>query len=449
MWTDRQIKGAKPKDTRYRLTKPLGTRIPGSLVLEIQTDGAKVFYFQYHGDYINKKGKLAHGRILLKIGTYKKTPSSAGWTLEGASDRAREYADLIRQGTDPKDYVKEQELIGQGKIRQHEAEKRQGTLGQLLESYLTAMKDNGKRSHESVRRSLRIYVLEPFPDLISRKANTIEADDIRMVLARMIANGVTTHSNRVRSYLSAAFSYGLQSDNNPRRFTDEGTKFNLKYNPVLFVPKQSDYERVGEHVVKETDIKKIWKEIGKESLLVGCLVKQQFATGQRAGELARLKWGNLDIDDQLLTIPGTVTKNKRDHVLPLGDISMSVYRELHRVTGKYEYMFPARHKGKFLNDKHISDSYVARVIREYCSKSKVEKFICKDIRRTWKTLAGRAGIDKGIRDRCQNHALQDVSSKHYDRYDYLAEKRAGMKVWNDYLELIINPDKKVTHLKRA
>jgi len=73
------------------------------------------------------------------------------------------------------------------------------------------------------------------------------------------------------------------------------------------------------------------------------------------------------------------------------------------------------------------------------------------IRRTVKTLMGKAGIDKQLRDRIQNHALQDVSSRHYDRYDYLAEKRQGMKVWNDYLELIINPDKKVTRIagKRA
>jgi integrase len=35
----------------------------------------------------------------------------------------------------------------------------------------------------------------------------------------------------------------------------------------------------------------------------------------------------------------------------------------------------------------------------------------RDLRRTWKTLAGQAGISKEIRDRIQNHALHDVSSK--------------------------------------
>ncbi|MEL7287582.1 MAG: hypothetical protein AAGJ57_09245, partial [Pseudomonadota bacterium] len=33
------------------------------------------------------------------------------------------------------------------------------------------------------------------------------------------------------------------------------------------------------------------------------------------------------------------------------------------------------------------------------------------------------------RDRLQNHALNDVSSKHYDRYEYLSEKRHALELW--------------------
>ena len=57
----------------------------------------------------------------------------------------------------------------------------------------------------------------------------------------------------------------------------------------------------------------------------------------------------------------------------------------------------------------------------------------RDLRRTWKTLAGKAGVPKEIRDRIQNHALQDVSSKSYDRWTYLPEKRAGMERWNRFV----------------
>jgi hypothetical protein len=57
----------------------------------------------------------------------------------------------------------------------------------------------------------------------------------------------------------------------------------------------------------------------------------------------------------------------------------------------------------------------------------------RDLRRTWKTLAGKAGVPKEIRDRLQNHTLQDVSSKSYDRWNYMPEKRAGMEKWNEFV----------------
>ena len=62
----------------------------------------------------------------------------------------------------------------------------------------------------------------------------------------------------------------------------------------------------------------------------------------------------------------------------------------------------------------------------------------RDLRRTWKTLAGQAGLSKEIRDRLQNHTLQDVSSKSYDRWNYMPEKRAAMKKWNAFIRAVLN-----------
>jgi hypothetical protein len=46
---------------------------------------------------------------------------------------------------------------------------------------------------------------------------------------------------------------------------------------------------------------------------------------------------------------------------------------------------------------------------------------------------GEIGLSKSIRDRLQNHALNDVSSKHYDRYEYLPEKRKALEAWESHL----------------
>lgn len=67
----------------------------------------------------------------------------------------------------------------------------------------------------------------------------------------------------------------------------------------------------------------------------------------------------------------------------------------------------------------------------------------RDLRRTWKTLAGKAGVPKEFRDRIQNHALQHVSSKSYDRWSYMPEK--GMTRWDKFVRALLakKADRKV------
>jgi hypothetical protein len=50
---------------------------------------------------------------------------------------------------------------------------------------------------------------------------------------------------------------------------------------------------------------------------------------------------------------------------------------------------------------------------------------------------GELGVSKLTRDRLQNHALQDVSAKHYDRYDYIKEKREALQLWQEHLLTLI------------
>jgi len=74
----------------------------------------------------------------------------------------------------------------------------------------------------------------------------------------------------------------------------------------------------------------------------------------------------------------------------------------------------------------------------------------RDLRRTWKTLAGKAGLSKEIRDRLQNHTLQDVSSKSYDRWNYMPEKRAAMARWDKFVrDILVKKKKRKATFKEA
>lgn len=85
---------------------------------------------------------------------------------------------------------------------------------------------------------------------------------------------------------------------------------------------------------------------------------------------------------------------------------------------------------------HLETSEFGKQMRKYCNRKNIQPFTPRDIRRTFKTLAGAMGISSEMRDRLQNHKMLGVSSKHYDRYDYWKEKQALILEWENKINSI-------------
>jgi integrase len=354
----------------------------------------------------------------------------------------------MQKGVDVSQYLKDQKNAQTLKLKEAKAAELRGTFEQLLDSYLDKLE--GTASHSRVKQSFNRYVRRSHPELLKRYANEISRDNIKDILRKMIQAGITTQVNRVRSQLHAAFNHGIKHDDNLDSNDSKKVLFNLLLNPVTNIEKKAKYETVGDHVIADDDIRRIWNEITEEYFISGHVVKLALATGQRAGELIRLKIENINIEEGYLAIPDTVSKNRTNHVVPLNDLALEVSKSiLDEIEDSSIYIFPGIKDGYYCEDTPLNPSTLTQHVREFCNDYEGEKFVPRDIRRTWKTLTGKAGISKDLRDRIQNHAIQDVSTKHYDRYDYYTEKQNGLKVWNDYLDLIVHPRKNVTQLKRA
>ncbi|MGX5026401.1 hypothetical protein ACWKYF_05595 [Enterobacter asburiae] len=62
----------------------------------------------------------------------------------------------------------------------------------------------------------------------------------------------------------------------------------------------------------------------------------------------------------------------------------------------------------------------------------------RDIRRTFKTLAGMMHFSENERDIVNQHVNKTISKKHYDKYDYFIEKRETTLKWDKALNLLID-----------
>lgn len=410
--TEREVKGAQPKANKYELIDSSRERGAGRLVIAVYPSGAKVFAFKY---------QLDSKRQYVQLGRY---PSMS---LASAREIAQPLAGMVKQGIDPKVEIEKAKTKEEVELR---IEAKKGSLVQLFEGYTQQMQLDGKRTYKAV---LAVLEKEIYPIIKpDTKAKDVTVDDIKSVLGPIIRRGAAVQSNRVRSYLSAAFNYGLKHDNDPAKIGSD-VLFGIVFNPVLAIPKQTAAESVGENYLTFDETRELLNTLEnrdgfKMGLHVAKLIQLCFYTGgQRPYELAASRWDAINWNEATLEIIADVSKNKRAHLLPLVGSAIKILEQLYAERDPLNpFIFPHR----FDHNQHLRLDSVSQSLDRYRkARPDAKHFVPRDIRRTCKTLMGALGISKDIRDRLQNHALNDVSSKHYDRYSYLPEKRIALEIW--------------------
>lgn len=416
---DSDLRGLKPQARQYEAWKVTRRRGEGRLGVSVGVGGQKIFIYRFFWEGQKRQ---------IKIGQYLKE-----FSLSQAEEQAKKFTAQLQQGINPKD--EKEKAINAAKQADREAAQK-GSVEDLFNAYAESMQRDGKRTFAAVLAALNKETRERIPP--ATKAKDVTADQIKQVLADMIKRGAKTQSNRVRSYLMAAFNYGLKHDNNPATM-GRGVLFGLTDNPVRNIPKQDDAEKVGQGCLNLNELKQLRATFGSTHkvgwLTVSLLDLILYTGGQRPYELLTARWENINLIESTLLIPAEFSKNKRDHLLPLTASALHVLEHIRQNAPPSPWVFAQRN-----TERHVLPTTLSKALDYYRKANPDFPYIIpRDLRRTCKTLMGELGISKELRDRLQNHALNDVSSKHYDRYDYLAEKRKALEAWEARLDQIECP----------
>ncbi|KHT61027.1 hypothetical protein RJ44_02040 [Alteromonas macleodii] len=416
MLTDKLIKSLKPKSTPFYSRDTTGRRGTGTLVLQTLPSGTKTFHFQYYKD-----GKAQYLRIG-RLTTH---------TLSEARAKASDYSRMLMDGTDPKEFVEQEKMKAAEESLKKEQISAQGTFKELIYDYTEDMKVKGKRTFDTVRNAME----KEFESLLDKAASEVSTEEIALVLSRMIKRGAAVQSNRVRSYAMTAFNFAIKHDYDPM-YLGRKKKYLVKTNPVLNIPRQASAEVVRERTLSSDEVKGLLTALegkGFSSDLATLIKLMFFLGGQRTFEIITLEWKDVDFSKSVIEISSQRSKNKKAHVIPMTSTVSEVLLNHRKLGDSNGFVFPNRNTPS----EHMPTTSVAQCLRRYCGRADVERFQPKDIRRTVKTIMGELGVSKLTRDRLQNHALQDVSAKHYDRYDYIKEKREALERWDTYLSNLV------------
>lgn len=302
------------------------------------------------------------------------------------------------------------------------------TLERLFAGYVASMRQDGKTSASDVEQALArsLRVLDGM-----QPASDTTPGDISRILKSIYDRGSPVAADRMRAYLSAAFNWGIEAENDYRAKVRQN--WGIKSNPAAMVKRDTTAAKTRERNLSADELHTVWHAVEGCGFMdgTGDAIRLLICCGQRILETMRVEGSEIDLDRALWTMPAHKTKGrKKQHIIPLPAAAIPVLRALLDRHGSGP-LFPAR---RGVSETQLGTS-LNKAMRRWSRGIGMVDFQGRDLRRTWKSRTADAGIDRFTRDLIQQHAKNDTGSKNYDRADYLPQMREAMERWNDWLYL--------------
>tara|TARA_R110002124_G_scaffold121744_1_gene280096 strand:+ start:3844 stop:5076 length:1233 start_codon:yes stop_codon:yes gene_type:complete len=409
MFTDKQLKGLKPKDKKYTVTETTGERGESRLQLNIYPTGIKKFQIQY---YLNKQRKR------YEFGKFSSHPGDL--SLRDARIAFAELSAYVKNGRDPKnpDKVDRRNL---------------GSLGTLYLDFMKWYKSNRKlASYETVSS----YLATSFENQVdlNMAAADFTPDMCRSIIYPVYNRGSKDAALGLKSALSMMFKYGIDYDNGPERF-GKPKVFDITTNPTREIILKHQ-KTAGKRFLTPEEVRTIWHAKDMHPRFNRYFRLNMALAGQRIIEVAHAFDHEFDLKERLFEIPVERIKvtPRGNHVVPLSDFAIEQLKECMKFRSQEGRLFPsARNPKQSITLRSLRNGLISWL----ANNPEFEWFINQDIRRTCKTLMSKAGVNIEHRDMLQQHYKKDVATISYDRYDYLTEKRQAMEQWTNYLKQIV------------
>jgi integrase len=209
----------------------------------------------------------------------------------------------------------------------------------------------------------------------------------------------------------------------------------------VFVPAAS---KSRERVLTDAEIFRFWRATDEVNEPFGPMLKLLLLTGARLREVAGMRRAELSEDGAIWTIPGTRTKNKRDHAVPLPSLARAILAGLKQVAGKPGYFFSTTGGtpvSGFSKTKRRLDTLMAAAEPD---ATEIRPWRLHDLRRTCATGMAESpptglGIAPHIIEACLNHVSGHKVGVAgvYNKAEYLPEKRVALERWAAHVEALV------------
>lgn len=364
----------------------------GGLFLHVRGNGARYWRMKYrHG------GK----ERLLSFGVYPEV------SLAEARSRRDEARAAIRDGGDP--------------AATKRARKAAAKLGTAESFKALAAEWLAKQKHSlaAVTYAKAEWMLGLVPSLNSLPIAQVTAPEVLAALRRIEADGRHETAHRVKQRLGQVFRYALATGRAQR---DPTADLRGALAPIVSKPHAAitDPAAVG-------DLLRALNAYSGQPATAAAL-KLAPLLFVRPGNLRAMEWAELDLNASEWRIPATKMKMREPHVVPLPSQAVNMLRELRPLTGRGRYCFPSLRT----SDRPMSENTVNTALRRMGFDS--DTMTGHGFRAMASTRLNELGWQPDVIERQLAHVERNKVRAVYNRAQYMAERRAMMQAWADYLD---------------
>lgn len=382
MLTDAKCKAAKATDKVYRLADSHG------LCLEVKPNGSRFWRYRF---------RLADKASMATLGDY---PDMTLADARKARDVAREQ---VRQGINP-NHHKQLERIT--RVRE---------LGMTFEAvaleWIERMASDWSPNY--LRQVTQRLTGDAFPDLGKLPITDIKAAHVLAVL-RKVEKRSPTQAGLLKTWVGGVFRYSvtelLREDDPTFPLRRSVKRTQVQHHATLTDREIGDFLRGIDGAVGDVTVKSA--------------VALMWLTVCRSNEVTGARWAEVDLEAKTWTIPAERMKAKAQHVIPLTEQAIEVFKRMQAQSGTLEHVFPHRSDRKC----GMSSEAIRDVFRR---AGYADRFTPHGVRGTFSTIANEAGWRHDVIELCLAHKEQNQIRRAYNHALLLEERRELLQWWAD------------------
>jgi integrase len=405
--TAKKVENATPRSKEYKLHDGEG------LFLRIRPSGAKSWLFSF---------SLPSDRQLIRmtLGSVDRI------SLKEARSMLPSLHKLVANGIDPRNARAATQTENTQAI----------TMQNLFDTWIEFVKLTDTITPAWTKRHEDRWRLHLKKNLGNLFAKDVTRAHLAASLDAMSRKGIKEETRKALTTLNLMLDYGL-------------TRHVIEHNPArMLKPKDfaASAARSRDRALSIPELRTLWsaldqatetrKGIAKTSalsIITATTIKILILTGARRGEVAGMRWDELNLEAGTWTLPSNCTKNRKQYIIYLGELALALIKTLKPLTNNTLFVFDTgRNTGHIHTD---SLNTAMNRLKKLAPLNELQAFTIHDLRRSAATAWGEhLKVKPHVIEHMLNHQPLNKLIAIYQRATYAEEQKAAWLAWDEMIQ---------------